>query len=240
MARQSRIPPILLTRPAAAGNAFADALRAKFGVDTRIILSPLLTFRILDRPLPEGPFAALIFTSAAGILASRGRIAAGRAWCVGDRTAAAAREAGHTVQVAGGDAAALCQAIIAAGEEGPLLHLHGRDVRGDVAARLTGAGIPTQAQVVYAQEPQPLTPEAAALLSGADPVLAPVLSPRTARLLIAERDRLTLTAPLWFAALSSAVAHGLVLRAGDRIAISERPETAALSDALAGLVGDGA
>jgi uroporphyrinogen-III synthase len=234
------MPPILLTRPAAAGDAFADALRARFGAETRIILSPLLAFRILDGPLPEGPFAALIFTSAAGVLASHDRMAVGRAWCVGDRTAAAAREAGYTVQVAGGDAAALCQAIIAAREEGPLLHLHGRDVRGDVAARLTGAGIPTQAQAVYAQDPQPLTPEAAGLLSGAGPVLAPVLSPRTARLLVAERDRLALTAPLWFAALSSAVAEGLVLQAGDRIAISTRPETASLSDALAGLVGDSA
>jgi uroporphyrinogen-III synthase len=134
----------------------------------------------------------------------------------------------------------LCRAIEAAGEAGPLLHLHGQDRRGDVAETLSARGISTVGVVVYDQDPQTLTAEAATLLSLDQPVLAPVLSPRTARLLSAERARLALNAPLRILALSPAVAEAMVLHPGDRIAISERPDVGALMDAMEPMLRDGA
>ncbi len=236
MARQSRaLPPVLLTRPEDRADRFADELRAAFGPDLVIVTSPLLTLTYLSPALPACPFAALIFTSESGVAAYQSlavRPPATRAWCVGGRTAAAARAIGLDAQLGAGDAAALCRAIIAAGEKGPLLHLHGQDTRGDVAQTLTGVGIPTQSCTIYAQNAQPLSPDAQFLLSGPYPVLAPLFSPRTAAVLSSERARLALLAPLWIAALSRAVADAVVLQNADRIAISSMPESAALIRAI--------
>ena len=52
-----------------------------------------------------------------------------------------------------------------------------------------------------------------------------------------------LPAPLWFVSMSEAVAQALVLRAGDRIAMSDRPDApgmrAAMERLLSGGVGQG-
>ena len=62
-------------------------------------------------------------------------------------------------------------------------------------------------RVAYAQEAQPLTAQAVALLQGDKPVIAPIFSPRTAEILAAECRRITATAPLIVIAMSPAVAE---------------------------------
>lgn len=113
-----------------------------------------------------------------------------------------------------------------------MLHFRGQDTRGEVAERLAEAGIPTQSVAGYEQVAQSLTPKAQHLLTGEGPVVAPIFSPRTAQILMAERARIGGTTPLWFAALSSAVADCLRLRDGDRIATSETPDSAGLISAM--------
>ncbi|MDP3961650.1 MAG: uroporphyrinogen-III synthase [Pseudorhodobacter sp.] len=242
MARQSRLPPFLLTRPEAQGDRFASALRARFGVGIEIIDSPLLAPQFLTPVLPERRFQTLIFTSQTGVAAYR-RIAADpalsearQAWCVGDRTAQAARDAGLTPLSAQGDAAALAQAITAAHPAGPLLHLRGQEVRADLASSLESAGIETYSTIVYAQAPQPLTARATALLQAGGDVLVPLFSPRTAALFAAATRRIDLHARLWLASLSPAVATAA---AGLPIAghvIAARPDAAAMIASLAGLI----
>ncbi|WP_101342184.1 uroporphyrinogen-III synthase [Cereibacter azotoformans] len=241
MAPQSRplLPAVLLTRPEAQGARFAVALREALG-PVRLVTSPLMVPEFLSPPIALLP-EALIFTSETGVegfrrLAAPGLAGVGRAWCVGNRTARAARAAGLDAQSAEGDAEALIAAIVAAGERGPLLHLRGAESRGEVAPRLAAQGLVVVEAVVYDQRPQPLLPEALALLAGAAPVLAPLFSPRTARLLGLELARAGVAPQLWVAAMSPAVAEAAGALSPARLRVAARPDAEALLDAVKALL----
>jgi uroporphyrinogen-III synthase len=232
MAEQPLSPVVLMTRPPGQGAAFARALRARFG-PLRIVHSPLIAPADLPVTLPAGHFAGCIFTSQAAVgAAARAGLPPGPAFCVGARTAAAARAAGHDAEALGGDADGLVAALLARCLTGPLLHLHGRDTRGDVAARLTAGGLTTVGVAVYAQEPRPLTPAARRLLNGAAPVILPLFSPRTAEILSAQaRD---VAAPLWIVAMSPAVDAAAQVPAVLR-RIAAAPTAGAMLEAVATL-----
>lgn len=233
MTPQSRALPVILTRPAAQGDRFAADLSARFGDAVQVILSPLIAPVFQDVTLPDGDFRAVILTSETGAqAAARLPRVPRRAWCVGDRTAAAARALGFKAQSAAGDADALVAAIIAAEKSGPLIQLRGRDSRGEVAARLTAAGLPTAEAIIYAQDAQPLTDAARALLAGDHPVIVPLFSPRTAQLFAATQPK----APLYVAALSPAVVAGLGDLGCEMVAVADHPDAKALLQALVPLI----
>lgn len=236
MARQSTgtAVPVLLTRAKAQSHAFAEALGERFGDRLRPVVAPLMAPEYLHPALPKGPFAGVIFTSAHGVEAAVGLGVAlpGLAWCVGGQTAIRARAAGFQPQVAGGDAAALVAAIMADPPQGRLLHLRGEDARGEVAERLISAGIETVSVVVYRQAPQPLTPEALALLQGDGPVIVPVFSPRSASLLCAALPD-GLRADLSLVAMSEAVAQALDAVPRLALTVARRPDADAMLDAVA-------
>lgn len=219
MSGQSHIP-ILLTRAAAQNERFAARLAG------RIVQSPLAEVRFLHPDLPLADCA--IFTSENAVHALAGRLPAPRAWCVGDRTAEVARQAGFLAWSASGDADALVAAILNA-PPGRCLHLRGRETRGDVAARLNAAGIPCAEAVVYDIAPIPPTTEALALLAGAAPVIVPLFSPASARRFAQVPAR----APLRLACLSPAVAAAAPPAAEVRIAAE--PTAAAMIDLLAAM-----
>ncbi len=205
MAAQSFAPVVLLTRPAAQSARFAASLLDRLP-GLRIVTSPLIAPRFLTPDLPEGRFAAIILTSETGAMAAARLPGLPRlAYCVGDRTAEVARAFGFTSLSAGGDAESLLALILSA-PRAPLLHLRGREARGDLMQRLTLSGIATQEAVVYAQEEQSLSGEAVALLQGQTPVIAPVFSPRSAEILCGEGVRHHATTPLTLIAMSAAVA----------------------------------
>jgi uroporphyrinogen-III synthase len=233
MTPQSRAIPVILTRPAAQGDRFAADLRARFGDAVQVILSPLIAPVFPAVTLPDGAFRAVILTSETGAQAAARVPGVPRlAWCVGDRTAEAARALGFEAQSAAGDADALVAAVLASDESGPLIHLRGRDSRGEVASRLTAAGLPTAELIVYAQEAQPLTDAARALLAGDDAVIVPLFSPRTAQLFAATQPK----APLFIAALSPVVAAGLGDLACQRLTFADHPDAKALLQALVPLI----
>jgi uroporphyrinogen-III synthase len=182
MDRQSASVPVLLTRPIAEARAFAATLTRRFGPGVQPILAPLMATDHLLPALPPGPFAAVIFTSAAAVEAAlrMGVDLPKDAWCVGRKTADRAAAAGFDARSADGDADALVAAILADPPPGRLLHLRGQEVRGDVAERLNSAGIETVSVVVYRQTAHPLSPEGHALLVTAGPVILPLFSPRSA------------------------------------------------------------
>ena len=204
MARQSQ-PTILLTRPLVQSQRFADQIGGA-------LISPLMRPEFLTPELPTRAFAAVVLTSETGAEAA-GRISASgvsltkRAFCVGHRTAEAARAAGFEVSSAGGDADDLLAHILAAAPLGRLLLLHGQDTVGDLNKRLNSAGIESVSQTIYRQIAQSLSDEAIAVLQGPRPVILPIFSPRSARLLAAELRRIAAKAPIWLAALSPAVAE---------------------------------
>ena len=137
-----------------------------------------------------------------------GDLSGRRAWCVGDRTAELAAAAGAEARSAGGDVAALERLLLSERPE-RLVYLRGEPSRGDLAARLCAAGADVGETVLYRTEARPLTVEAArALESGAQPVVAPVFSPRGAALLAAAAPRL----PAVVVAISAAAAEPFVGR----------------------------
>lgn len=235
MAIQSRPdePTVLLTRPAAQSGRFADEVRQRYG-DIPIVVSPILAPHFLTPVLPDVRPAALVFTSETGVtaFARLSQIRDADAWCVGARTAQAARREGFRAIDGGGHVHALIAAITAAGVTGPLLYPRGEDQAADLAALLSAAGIPTRDVVVYAQRPQPLTDVALTLFASETPVVLPLFSPRSARLLADAIAKPGRTAPLWVAALSPPIADAARTLRPDRLVIAARPDTEALLDAV--------
>ena len=229
---------LLLTRPHAQSVRFATQFGARFGAAIPVVISPVI--EVVQRPLQieSGRFSALVFTSENGVAGfssqttQRGQMA----YCVGDRTAAAAQAAGFAAQSAGGDLTDLVALVQRNPPVGPLLYARGEMVSGELAGTLILAGIETVEAVVYGQVAQTLTPEALAVLQGAASVLVPLFSPRSARLF--QAGAAGGRAPLCIAALSMAVAAAVDLP-GQRLETAVRPDADAMLAALARLMADG-
>lgn len=183
------MPPCLfLTRPRDESARFADDAR-QAGWRGEVVCAPLL--RIETLPVPQEVLAgarSLIVTSQHAVTALAGASARRDwpIWCVGPRTAQAARAAGFAqVHVAGGDAVSLRAALIADPPRQPVLHLRGTHAAMDIAAELCAQGIDAQARLVYRQEALGLPDEAAARVARGGDLVLPVFSPRSARLLVA-------------------------------------------------------
>ena len=243
MVTQSRAHavPLLLTRPETQAADFSERLRVRFGGRLEIIHSPLLQPRFFAPPLPAGPFSALILTSQSGVEGYL-RLHAARhlpkdVLCVGERTASAAHDAGLRPIAVAPDAASLILQIMEMRPTGRLLHLRGRDTRGNISELLQSAGIDTADAVVYAQEARRLSPSAKVALQCATPILVPLFSPRTAVLFVSELVRIQAVSPLFVAAMSGEVALE-VGASGAQIKVSAKPDAAAMADTIAMLLTD--
>lgn len=238
MARQSRAPVVLLTRPAPQSQRFAQALQARLP-GARVLLSPLMQTEALEATLPDRAFQALLLTSetgaeAAARLQSQGQALPQTAFCVGPRTAEAARAAGFQAHSADGDVHALAALVQRAKVTGPLLHIRGEDAAGDLAGTLTKGGLETHSAVLYAQRPHPLTLEALGLFHADQPVLVPLFSPRSATLL-ARALPADPRAPLWIAAISPAAARAAQPLHPARMVIAKAPDGENMLHAVAEL-----
>lgn len=212
-------PVLLLTRPEPASRRFA-AEAAHLGLET--IIAPILRIAPVGH---DGKLLAqargLVFTSAHAVPAAgpgRGRPAI----CVGPATAGAARAAGFEVTEGPGDALRMLP-LLAGLDEG-WLHPHGAHV----AKRL-----PVPGMVVYDQLPQPLTEPALKALAGRAPVILPLFSPRSARLLSLRAAEAR--APLWLVPISPA-AEAEWRAAQARLAVAPTPDAAGILRAIATLL----
>ena len=239
------MPSFLLTRPEDQNARFAAELAERFGAGIRVIGSPLLQLVDLDldlAPLLAGPgVSGLVFTSENAVHAFRRKSAQGdlRAYCVGARTAAAARAAGLDAVSAEGDAAALVALIKGLAVPGQLVHLHGAHSRGAVAAALRLAGIAAIDAAIYDQVARKLSDSAISLLAGGEPVLLPVFSPRTALLFAQAVAGLGLAAPILAAPISAATAQGLADLPLAGLQVAAEPTATGVMDALAALIAAG-
>ncbi|HEU0071414.1 MAG TPA: uroporphyrinogen-III synthase [Alphaproteobacteria bacterium] len=180
---------ILVTRPRADAEELAKLLAAR---GHEALIEPLLDIATLpgDAVTADG-VQALVFTSANGVRAlierNGGDISALRAlpvYTVGDATARAARDAGFAdVVSASGDVNSLAELIIARvrPDIGPLLHVSGSDVAGDLAGQLTEKGFTlTRAALYQATKADSLSAEAVEALKRGEVKAALFYSPRTA------------------------------------------------------------
>lgn len=226
MARQSH-PTVLLTRPLAASQRFAQTLAQG------AVISPLMEPEFLSPQIPATDFAALVFTSETGVAAATrlGIRPNVPAYCVGQRTAQTASRAGWTAVSADGDAADLLALILTENPGGPLLVIRPEDAATDLQNKLLLAGIETFSAIAYRQKPAALTLQATQLLQAPHPVLLPLFSPRSARLFGIEYRRISGIAPLLVAAISPAVIAELDFPVQDA-QVAERPDAAAMRQAM--------
>jgi uroporphyrinogen-III synthase len=205
----------LVTRPRAEAMALAEALALR-GVEA--IIEPLLDIHYRDAPAPDlAGVQAVLCTSANGVRAlarlSRERNVA--LFAVGEATAARAREAGFLrVESAGGDVEDLARLVrqLLRRDAGPLLHVAGSDVAGDLAAMLREDGFALARVVLYEARTVAAfsAPTVAALRSGLID-FALFFSPRTA---------------VVFSQLAEQAAIGAALRAVTAVSISAAADRA--------------
>lgn len=214
--------PVLLTRPLAAAERFAKSLPGM-----EIVIAPLMELVGTGAEIALEGFAGLVLSSEAAVPFLPA--AALPAYCVGPRTTEAASAAGFDARDMGPDAAAMVSCLLAAKPKCPLLHVHGRHQRGDVAKRLTEGGLTTLDVVAYDQ--RAVAPDArfrAALAR--DGLLIPLFSPRSAALFAQSAQGLTPTAQLL--AMSEAVADALPADLRARTTILTAPNGAEMTRAL--------
>jgi uroporphyrinogen-III synthase len=223
------LPTILLTRPAAQSEEAARRLRARLGREIPILVSPILDIVPVPFALTFVPRFVILTSAHAAVFAGRAGLAGLPAWCVGDRTAEAAAEAGLLPRSAAGDAGALLALLMSARPEGPGVYLRGNHAASDIAKDLISAGIDTHSVIAYDQLPRPLSPEARAALDGTSPVLLPVYSPRSARLLAAEIR--SAKAPLHLITISANAAAAWKESAAS-VSIAATPDGPAMEDAV--------
>jgi uroporphyrinogen-III synthase len=232
----SPLPRILVTRSEPGASETAQRLRAA-GFD--VIVEPLFAIVPVDAAIPE--FDALAFTSANGArqFARLSRRRDARVFCVGARTAQAARDAGFTEVVsADGDVEALIDLIARKlPHEMRLLHVGNAESRGDLAERLSAAGhVAWFVPVFHAAPVQSPGPNLAALLAGEAQINAVMVhSPRAATILAGFVDSAGGRALPPIVAISEAAAAPLADHAA-RIEIAATPDETALVSALARLV----
>lgn len=146
---------IVLTRPRTEAEGMAVELTAR-GYET--LVEPMLDIVALPTPIPDlGVYRAVAFTSANGVrsFADRCPDRSLPAYAVGMRTADTLRAAGfNDVRGAGGDATMLAELIGGTlGNEGPVLHVTGKDVAHDLAPLLQPAGIAVDMVALYEAVP---------------------------------------------------------------------------------------
>jgi uroporphyrinogen-III synthase len=225
-------PTILVTRPDPDGPATARALARATGLP--VVESPLLRITPGDALPDLTGIATLILTSrnAAHVYAALGGPAR-PALCIGEATAEAARAAGLAATALGGDAEALVADLLRTRPGGALMHLRGAASRGNIAARLSAAGLTAREAVIYRQDLCPLNEEAQARLAARKPLIVTLYSPRTAaHFADVARPR----APLHIVAMSPAVARAAAPLGADSMTVAEAPDAPAMIRAVVATV----
>ncbi len=223
---------VLLTRPKAQSERFAQALADAGNGAFEVLISSVLTIRARISPPAMAGVSGVILSSenAARVLAGLVDVAGVVAYCVGDRTARVAGELGMVAHSAGGDAEALIAMVRAAAPKGELLHAHGQETRGDVAARLAASGINTRSAVIYDQIETPLSAAAQQVLAGRNAVILPLFSPRSAKLVSAAAA--DAVAPLVIVSLSPAVAAAWAGPAPVKAVVADQPNATEMCDII--------
>ena len=220
-------PSLIVTRPKAQGQAFVEAVSSEWIAPVPTILSPLIAIKAKPVAVDLQAVTNVIFTSTNGVAAARdlGFASGTTAWCVGAKTAGRAKDAGFNSVVGPGDADGLLGLIKDAGPSGLFAHIRGTHSRGEIAARLTEAGIPCLDVVAYDQVAHALSKDAQDRLALPNPVVLPLFSPRTAAIFA---DHAPFYAPLHVIAISQSVAAAVKDVTPQPVAVAAVPDEGAM------------
>lgn len=173
-------PVLVLSRPERQSLEFLADCRSRLGKDIEAVISPVMRIEAMPHAIDAERFSTIIVTSQ-NALDHVGFPLEGRTvLTVGERTAEQARSLGAKAACLGENVDAFIEN--ASNIAAPALHVRGVHGRGELAARLSARGTPTEECIVYDQVPQPLSQEALSALSGGHAVV-PVFSPRSAALM---------------------------------------------------------
>jgi uroporphyrinogen-III synthase len=228
---------ILVTRPQPGAADTASALLAR---GHEPVVAPLSEIEVLSRVDPKtGPWAAILLTSANGLLGIASFAANGQwhgvpVFAVGDVTAKAARDMGFTeVNSANGNVSDLLH-LVTERLKPParLLYLAGEERSGDLAGALRAANFEVDLVVVYRFRAARVLPDAAAAaLSGGIDAILHFSRDAVATFLRAARNsnllEATLNQPIHFC-ISEQVAAPLREAGAARIKVAVRPNQDAL------------
>ena len=233
---------ILITRPRDDARQPADLLAAQ---GYEILIEPMLSIHLAARgDLDLEQVQALLLTSANGAraLAANTTARAIPVYAVGEATARQARSLGFTKVVsAAGDLGSLASLVardLVPGD-GPLVHIAGSHVAGDLAAELAPRKFTIRREILYeAREAQQLGDACRAALKAGTIDAVLLYSPRTARIfadLVAAAGVGQACRNIVALCLSAAVAEAAGSLTWRRIAVAARPEQAALLKLIADL-----
>jgi uroporphyrinogen-III synthase len=213
-------PVLLLTRPKASSLGFAQAVNPP--QDTRVVISPLLRIAFL-REAPA--FDAAIFTSKNGV-ESAGNGLGRQAYCVGEKTALAAKKAGFQTVATAQNAQDLVTKIVSNPPQASLLHIRGEYAIGDIMQNLRRASIECDACVTYRQVAQSFRDEVRQIFEGDQRIVAPIFSPRTATLFVDQVKSLPLVQrprALEIVGLSAQVTGSIPREMAQKITVCQQP-----------------
>jgi len=231
-------PTILITRPQAAAQRFADHLRTVLGDGPCIVISPIMRIVETRNALDLTDIQTLIFTSRNGVeaYATRSERRDLPCYVVGAATRAVAEKYGLTVLASAEYVDLLANRMITDTPPGPCLHLRGAHGAGDLVGQLAAAGIEARVYVLYDQQPCALHAMALKALAGPNPVVLPLFSARSADLFFAAAPE---NACLYVAAISDAVARHVPNGRAERLLVAKTPDAKGITDALKQLLMDG-
>lgn len=213
-------PTLLLTRPEPQSGAFLSMCETRLGRRVPVVISPVMRIEQVGEVPRLERFGTIVVTSGNGIERLGRALAGQKVRTVGRRTADLAREFGADAVALGENADAF---IGNSGDlAGPLLVVRGVHARGDMAERLAAQGFEVEQAVLYDQVAVPLNRSAQTLLTGDSPVIVPVFSPRTARLLA----QAVISAPLRIMAISQATASAWT--GPGRVDVADTPDAEAM------------
>lgn len=237
MSRDAEPGTLLVTRPRHQAASFARLLRRRGCTCT---VAPCLRIvGIADWSVPDREAQAIVVTSANAVPALSQAVAPmrrePRIVAVGPDTASAIRRAGfRRILVAAGTAESVTALVgrRLRPEDGPLLHLAGRDVAGDLIGGLAARGFRLDRVSVYGAEACETLPSRAARLLREGRVGGVLLfSPRSARIFVDLATRAGLHARLHDAA-ALVISGNTAAAAGDvwgRIEVAAAPSRAAMA-----------
>lgn len=210
---------MLLIRPEQDAERFLKRLRPDVLRGVQTVVSPILKIVETGENVSLDDAKGIIFTSRQGVRFAPPSCGL-PVYCVGERTAAAARDEGWPVVVTAPDAEHLIASLIKRRPPAPLMHLSGVHVRGDIAGDLSSAGLLTQRIALYDQVFCDLTEQANKVLSGEETILVPLFSPRSAGEFVRQVKNLRNVVVV---AISAAVAKNLPVDQLKRLDIIPQP-----------------
>lgn len=223
---------VLVTRPLEDAEDSARQLAVR---GHEALVAPILATQFHDgEPLSLDAVQAVLATSANGVraLARRTERRDLPLFAVGPQTAEAAAQAGFAhVRNADGDARALAQATLdwASRDQGPLLHVHGGQGAGALAAGLRDKGFVVEEAVLYEVRAQALPAHAVAAMQQGAVEAVLFYSPRSAQLFRDTCLKQALpTGSLIAVCISPATASALAPLAFAEIRIAGAPNQASL------------